>query len=438
VLFFLFYFIALFFLIYPKINGIRVIKKVNPITFFMIMFFMRNHLGLPFLYFSLDSFKQLRNVDLDTLVVIAASNSVISIMFLLFTMTRFYKSWSESFDAFGGAKLPELSKIGYIASIFLVLLLYMFAVKRILDGSALLALLQTGDAGLARETRLELYTTGAYVFGIRLQYLNLIFFAFEFFALYALCLGLTYKRKFYYLLSLFLFFGITLWHLSNTSKGYISVIFFYFYIAYCFYENGRKYEYMKALKLGIPLVIFASLLAYYFMGNSELYLLYPIERFSVGNLLPHYIIFSYFDIENSLWGRSVPSWYTFGLHDQFLLAEWNWRFMNDKLNTFLAYNNPSSIVAELYANFNVLGLFLIFLFFGYVIFVSRLLSLLVYSRIQSVLFIYLTFYFSKYSVREFMTAIFDYRLVLTVFICSSLIYVLSSKKGSSYGNTSYL
>ncbi len=88
--------------------------------------------------------------------------------------------------------------------------------------------------------------------------------------------------------------------------------------------------------------------------------------------------------------------------------------MNGKLNTELAYNNPSSIVAELYANFNVLGLFLILFFFSYVIFVSRLLSLIVYSRLRGVLFVYLTFYFSKYSVREFMTAIFDYRLVLTV------------------------
>ncbi|MCV3262404.1 hypothetical protein OGZ01_01445 [Vibrio harveyi] len=91
-----------------------------------------------------------------------------------------------------------------------------------MDGSALLALLQTGDAGLARDTRLELYTSGAYVFGIRLQYLNVLFFAFEFFALYVLCLGFTQKKKFYFLVSFLLFLvlhcGICLTHRKVTYR----------------------------------------------------------------------------------------------------------------------------------------------------------------------------------------------------------------------------
>lgn len=437
-LFFCFYFLAIAAVLFPKVNGVRVIKTVNPITFFVIMYFLRNHLGLPFLYFNLDSFKQLRNIDLDALVVIAASNTVIAIFFLLLSMTQIYKKWDVSSNIFCRLSVPELSQIGKIITVVLLLLLYAFAVKRILDGSALLALLQTGDAALARDTRLGLYTSGAYVFGIRLQYLNVLFFAFEFFALYVLCLGFTKKNKLYFLLSFLFFFGITLWHLSNTSKGYISVIFFYFYIVYCFYGNERKFEYVKALKLGIPLVLLASVLTYYFMGNNQLYLLYPIERFTVGNLLPHYIIYSHFDITNALWAKSVPTWYTLGQHEQFLLAEWNWRFMNGRLNAELAYNNPSSIVAELYANFNAFGLFFILLFFSYVIVVSRLLSLIVYSRLKGVLFIYLTFYFSKYSVREFMTAIFDYRLVATVVICSVVIYLLTKKKVSDYDSRTCL
>ncbi|RIV96877.1 hypothetical protein, partial [Vibrio harveyi] len=186
-LFFSFYFLAIGALLFPKVNGVRAIKRVNPITFFVIMYFLRNHLGLPFLYFSLESFKQLRNIDLDALVVIAASNMIVAIIFLFFSVTEVYKKWDVSTDLLGRVNVPELSQIGKVISLFLVFLLYVFAIKRILDGSALLALLQTGDAGLARDTRLELYTSGAYVFGIRLQYLNVLFFAFEFFALYVLC-----------------------------------------------------------------------------------------------------------------------------------------------------------------------------------------------------------------------------------------------------------
>jgi hypothetical protein len=307
------------------------------------------------------------------------------------------------------------------------IIIYILSFKRILDGSALLALLQTGDSSEAKSLRMGLYTDGAYVFGLRLQYLNTIFFIFEFIFLYLLVASFLFKDKFYKVFALLFFIGILLWHLSNTSKGYIMVIFFYIFLILSL-KQSKTYLVSKAIKMGLPLLILASLLAYFFMGNSEIYFLYPIERFTVGNLLPHYIIFSYFDSSNSLLGTSVPKWYTLGNHEQFLLAEWNWRFMNDKMNSSVAYNNPSSVFAELYANFSYFSFFYVLMFFTYVLLLSKILVNMSFFPLRLISLIYLTFYFTKYSVREFLPNIFDYRLLITLLVSNLLLYFIVDKR----------
>jgi len=296
-----------------------------------------------------------------------------------------------------------------------------------MDGSALLALLQTGDASEAKSLRMQLYTEGAYAFGIRLQYLNAIYFIFEFIFLYLLVASFIFKDKFYRVFAILFFIGIGLWHFSNTSKGYIAVLFFYLFLILSF-KQSKRYLLFKALKMGTPLLVIASFLAYFFMGNSELYFFYPIERFTVGNLLPQYIIFSHFDSSNILLGTSVPAWLSFGNHEQFLLAEWNWRFMNDKMNSSVAYNNPSSVFAELYANFSYFSYFYVFMFFTYLLLLSKFLVNVSFYPLRLISLIYLTLYFTKYSVKEFLPNFFDYRLLITLLVSNLLLYFIVDKR----------
>jgi hypothetical protein len=124
----------------------------------------------------------------------------------------------------------------------------------------------------------------------------------------------------------------------------------------------------------------------------------------------------------------AAAWLSFGNHDQFLLAEWNWRFMNNKMSASVAYNNPSSTIAELYANFSYFSYFYVLIFITYLLLLSKLFVNLSFYPLRFVFLIYLTFYFTKYSVKEFLPNFFDYRLLITLLVSNLLLYFIVDKR----------
>ena len=153
-----------------------------------------------------------------------------------------------------------------------------------------------------------------------------------------------------------------------------------------------------------------------FLGTKEVLLWYPFERLCSANLLPKYIIFDYFNIHNMLLGQSLPEWFSFFNHDQFVLAEWNWKFMNNRFHNHIYYQNPSSFVAELYANFNYLGILFIPFVFFYIVFFTYIINKYFPVNSRIILIIFISFYFTKYSRTEFLTKMFDYRLCCVLLI----------------------
>jgi hypothetical protein len=95
--------------------------------------------------------------------------------------------------------------------------------------------------------------------------------------------------------------------------------------------------------------------------------------------------------------------------------------MNDKLGSDLAYNNPSSFVAELFANFGYFSPVFWGFVFSYILFATIVAIRIVPSGFKSVYLVFLTFYFSKFSAKEFMPTIFDYKL-LTLIIVSVVFF----------------
>jgi oligosaccharide repeat unit polymerase len=284
---------------------------------------------------------------------------------------------------------------------------------RLFDGSALLTLFNSGDAGEARLERLRFYMEGATVFGVPLKYLNIVYVFFEIVFVYLLMFSIISKKSFSWVLTLMLFISLSLWHMSNTSKGYVVVLFLYAFIIISVL-SGMKFRVNSLIAFVLAALVPTTIITFYFMDTDGLLFWYPIERFLAGNFLPHYIIFDHFYDAKNLWGTSSPSWYTFGMHDQFLLAEWNWRLMHDKLDGGIAYNNPSSFVAEFYANFGILSPALWWLVLVYIGLISVLVIKVAPKEFKVIYLVYLTLYFSKYSVKEFIPTIFDYRLFFMV------------------------
>jgi hypothetical protein len=397
------------------------VRIVNPLSFLVILFFIRNHLGLAALYFNEDGFKQLAYVDRAVVLNIALVNCIFLVFAFLTLESHLGKAFAKFVEARSSGISYHLGNTTYLCLLLLGGVIWVFSYARFSSGSALLLLLETGSHSAALDARKLLYEQGQ-VFGMRLQYLNTIFIFFELVFVHLLWLAVKYSNRRYVFIASFYFLGMALWHLSNTSKGYSIIVLFYLFIMFSM-VHGSRYITGKSIYLVIVGIIISAPLAYFVMGNQSLYILYPLERFLVGNLLPQYIIFSYFEWDTLLLGASVPSWYSFGNHEQFLLAEWNWRFMNDKMNSILAYNNPSSFVAELYANFGYFSVFMYPVVFLYIGAITVVILRFFPRYFGPSLVAFLSVYYSKYSVKEFLPTILDYRLFLVFFVLTLVIAV---------------
>lgn len=416
-MFFIFYALPFCFLALAIHLSNGSLLRINPLTFFLVFYFVRNHVGLLALFFEGFQYKDYDYSNVITLTYMAMINTLVFLVFFFFSKLHLYTRWAAHI---GSLQVPQLKvrKTGYLILIGLIVGIYALALERILSGSAMLMLIESNADGSAEALKVRMtgYSEGSLVFGLRLQYLSTIFFAAEIVMLTFLVTGLKFKIKEHLFISFALFLGLLLWNTANASKGYIVVLAIYFYVAVCFIGDGKLRFYSKPVVLTVAgAVVVSSMFAYFVMGHSTLNIFYPLERFVIGNLRPQYVLMDTFGIHSVLLGQSAPSWFSLNNHTQFLLGEYSWRVMNGLTNPSVFYHNPSSFVAELHANFSGFAVLFIPIVYLYVLLFSWF---LIRSAGSYGFFIavYTTYYFSKYSVREIIPGIFDYRLVVTVLL----------------------
>ena len=402
--------------------------QINPLTFFLLFYFVRNHIGLLALYFGFFQFKDYDYSNVTTLAYMAMMNACLFLTFFIISKLHFYTRWAGYISAL---QVPELKvrKLGYLILLGVVVGVYALAIQRILDGSAIRLLFESSVSGSsdALNARLSSYVDGSLAFGLRIQYLNTIFFAAEIIMLTFLASSFKFKNRAHLFISFVLFVGLLLWNTSNASKGYIVVFAIYCYIIFSFMGSGKLLFYNKKVIGAVGgAVLISSVLAYFVMGHTSLNIFYPLERFVMGNLRPQYVLIDSFDSTTMLLGQSVPAWFSMNNHSQFLLGEYSWKMMNGLTNPSVFYHNPSSFVAELHANFGGFAVIFMPLVFCYILIFSWAL-IIASGRYAFFIALYTTYYFSKYTVKEILPGIFDYRLVLTVLIALILLRLMTRR-----------
>ena len=428
---FLFFYILNYILLYFTLYKSKFLSYPNPLTILLILYFISNHISLILLYIYHENYKQLSNIDQEVVIQLSLINCIFTLICGSIILSKPNLKLNKIINS-------AYHHITYPTSRIFVLFLFLiccscafFSYFRFLDSSALLFLLQGNDLGNVKETRLSYYSQTPTVIGIPLKYLNAFFMIYDVLLIYILTLSIVKKKLIFIILSLILSFSLLLWNLSNTSKGYVIVPFFFIILIILYRYNIRKI--LITCFIIISIVIFlSSLVTYFFLGTESILLWYPFERLCSANLLPKYIIFDYFNIHNMLLGQSLPEWFSFFNHDQFILAEWNWKYMNDSFHKDNYYQNPSSFIAELYANFNYLGIIFLPLPFFYIIFFCVLICKFFPRNSRFVLIIYLSFYFSKYSRTEFFNKFLDYRLCCTLLISFVFFYIILKLNKSKF------
>lgn len=335
------------------------VLKVSCTNVLMLFYMLYDHVGLVFLYRAAPGgIHQLLSVNAQTVVLLAFYNCVV--------VAAYVGSGLALGERFTRIRIPDLQvlrtmRINWFPLVFTILLLTPLAIWKVMAGSPLLLLLQ-GNAVAALGARVGEVTTGQSFLGIKPSYLDALWAVFSFVQVVTVVIALT--RRTFGAIALCVFVtGVNLVQsFSGVSKGAIMGPFYIFFFAYTL-VLARGVILNRMLGWGavyvVGLVSVFSAWAQDRIANIDFaYFIYPIERLTLGNLLPQYVVVDGFGFGNLLHGTTVPVWWSFHQHKQFLLDIWAWKELMRPDGDYF-YTAPSSFVAEAHANFHAFGVVIV-------------------------------------------------------------------------------
>ena len=219
--------------------------------------------------------------------------------------------------------------------------------------------------------------------------------------------------------------------MSNASKGALVIPIYQIWLLYALINTKGVVVNKFVVWGGVVACIGVSSITAIMLANDNIDWFYPIERLVLGNLIPQYVIMSHFDFDSLLWGATLPSWWTFGNHDQFLLDVFAWKEIMGWQDGQPFYAAPSSLVADSYANFHFIGVFFVILIFF--IFLGIIEKLIMRSRSElryAALFTFAGLHFSYLAVGGSLNFLFDYYFITVWIFSYVLVEVHRGIKGS--------
>lgn len=415
--------------LYRDKNGPHVFQ-VNCANILMLFYIIANHIGLLFLYLNPDGIKQLTSVNKETVILLAFYSFIVVVSYIITGKTLGVK--------FVSVRIPKINdlrkdKINWLPITLVFLVAAAIAYAKVKSNSPLLMLLE-GDPHAAGQLRLEGVTEGSSLWGLKSSYIDIILNVLRFTSILALIVLMVRQKKTkYILLYLSISFVFGLYHFANVSKGFISTYAYIILFTYSLiYTKGVLLNKVLLYSLAFALTVIATFSAWV-MGNDIIQYLYPLERLTLGNLISQYVVVDSFSMGNLLLGTSVPGWFTFGLHDQFLLDVFAWQSLSPWAKDVF-YTAPSSFVAEAHANFYVFGVLLssFFVFFMLRIvdyFIKKIKSEMLYVAVM----VHSCLVFSYMSVSGMISNLINYKY-LAVLLFAFFFYRVKLRTSKAYGH----
>ncbi|MCG8611108.1 MAG: hypothetical protein MI864_11280 [Pseudomonadales bacterium] len=405
--------------------------RVNCSSIVMLFYIISNHIGLVFLFFAEHGVKQLSYINKDTVLYLAACSSVVVLIYIVIDALLLKVS---PYQRFVDVKAITDERINYIPIIAIGLLTGAVAMAKFLDNSPLLMLL-SGDFSGAHSARLSTYSDGNYFWGIKPSYLKIIFEVLLFAMTIPLVKFATNKKTGNLLFYIPLLIIVMLESMSNVSKGALIIPLFQIWILYSLVSHSSQLNNRFILWAVTIAVIIISSISAYIMHKSAIDFLYPIERLTLGNLIPQYVVVNYFNFDNLLYGATAPPWMSFGAHTQILLDVFAWKeLMGWSDGSY--YTAPSSFVAHGHANLHIFGVMLLT---AAVFFFLRMIDLLLITvkseTIYVALMVYTCYHFSILATGASITFMFDYYYFASI-LFAFLFYSNSLTQNSKFTNLS--
>lgn len=386
----------------PKIFHVSV---ANILMFFYLVF---NHIGLAIIY-SMDTVDRIggSQTNQNVLILLALYTNIVMIAYLL--TGRLMGSRTSCVSTVQINAIKD-EKVRWLAIMVLLIVTSCFAYIKFSSGSPLQILL-SGDAHAAMLARLNAFSEFENrIMGIKHSYVNIFFVILNYVSI-LLFVKFIVSKKMRFLGMYFLCFMIGgLFAFSNVAKGFIVVplyqILFVFAVVY--YRGVFISRFIVIMLLVSATMV--SVFSFYVMGNESINFFYTFERMVLGYLYVQYLIVDYFSFDNLLYGASLPSWYSLGLHDHIDLQIFAWKAINPLADDF--YTAPFSFVGEAHANFHIFGVILIsFLLFSAMRLVDYMIAKIRSPHIHVSMLVFLSIYFSRFSSTSAMQAVVDYTLL---------------------------
>ena len=197
--------------------------------------------------------------------------------------------------------------------------------------------------------------------------------------------------------------------MSNVSKGALLIPIYQFWFVFALlYSQGHVIN--RFAVIGGAIAVFGiSFISAVMMANQEVSFIYPLERLFLGNLVPQYVVIHHFHADNLLMGSTLPSWWSLGNHEQFLLDIFTWKTLTHWTPGEPYYTAPTSFVADSFANFHLVGVFLIpFVVFTMLNFIDYCLSKIRSEPTYTALVVYSALHFSYWAGGSSLNFFFDY------------------------------
>ena len=379
------------------------INMITPPSFLILIIFLQQYIGLPFIYYDFDSFRTILIGGINNVLPVFLFTSLVITQILIgFYIARklFGSIQLKRFISFNDLKIKinekEILWISFL--IFLgVFVLFKYVNVVGLENIPLIILMNSStesmDFGILRSNMTNNFS-GSYHWYKIFMHEVLRMATYSSFAFFLL------KRNLYaFFVFIFGIFSASFSSLIATEKGPFLWNIISLFLVYSLVKNKGVIKIKNSILLLLPLITIGSIMYIQFMGENSIILSVNsvLSRSIMGAITP---LGAYLDIFPNkidfLYGRSFPNPGGIFPFEHFELTKEVMKMTIPSLSEIgIVGSRPTFFWGELYANFGISGLFVIPIYVGIVVYyVTRLFLCLPSSPLSIGFFIWLTTYIS--------------------------------------------
>jgi oligosaccharide repeat unit polymerase len=406
-----------------KIAGLSLRKPTFP-SFTILLFFVFQYIGLPFLYFKIFMYTEIPGIDYKFLIIKVALYTSLSMLLMIFGFILAKQHFGRlEWSVAGQGMLQDVKYESNKRFLFALIVLI------VLCTSVLLFFLF--QIGFERVPLLKVFSSssssGVSVYNARDEMYSLInkphrYYVFtqtllSFATLSLFAKYLKNKNKKSLILFLFGFFLSSVSLLSATLKGPYANFLVALFLVYIFIYYNGKIPIKAVIKFSLIMTIILMIFFYLFMGIDSVINMFfsVIRRLFTGQLAPACYYLEYFNNHNYLFGSTFPNPMGILPFEHVPLSREIIIWAIPESIGRVSASMPAAYWVEMYANFGVIGILLSSILIGYGLYwFNKVILRFRHTSLMITFYVWLLIRFKRLSETFGSNFLFDIHLIAII------------------------